>query len=222
MLETVKFKDLIDKCEFEVEIDAPTYCSRCDTGIKLEMLGGFRYNRFGAIVSLCPECNKFSFTDCTLFTNSYSISCNTSVTFPKSWLKKSFSDNILDVSPSFVETYNQAYLAEQFDLSNICGVGYRKALEFLVKDYALRFHPEDQEKIFNMPLAKCISNYIDDEKIKTLAKASAWLGNDETHYVRKHPELNVGNMKLFIDTLVSVLDSNLNYLTAKSFLEENP
>ena len=56
-------------------------------------------------------------------------------TLPK---KKIFSDTIKGVSSSFEEIYNQAYCAEQLSLNQICGTGYRKALEFLIKEYLIR------------------------------------------------------------------------------------
>lgn len=50
---------------------------------------------------------------------------------------KVFSEIINSISPQFVLIYNQAYYAEQTNLDQICGVGYRKALEFLIKDYLI-------------------------------------------------------------------------------------
>lgn len=40
----------------------------------------------------------------------------------------------MQVSPQFVEIYNQAKAAESFQLDQITGLGLRKALEFLIKD----------------------------------------------------------------------------------------
>ena len=57
-------------------------------------------------------------------------------------------------------------------------MGYRKALEFLVKDYAIFLNQEDEDKIKNASLSSCINNYIDNIKIRHLSLASTWLGND--------------------------------------------
>ena len=48
--------------------------------------------------------------------------------------KRTFSNIISELSPNFCEIYNQAYIAEQTNLMQICGTGYRKSLEFLIKD----------------------------------------------------------------------------------------
>lgn len=88
------------------------------------------------------------------------------------------------------------------NLDQIAGIGYRKSLEFLAKDFAIKYNPDDEDKIKNMPLSNCIKTYIDDPRIKNLAEKSIWLGNDETHYVRKHEDRDISDMKQFIDALV--------------------
>ncbi len=92
---------------------------------------------------------------------------------------------IKELSPNFVETYGQAAAAEQYGLNQIAGVGYRKALEFLIKDYCITRHPDKAEEIKGAWLATCIKNYVDDANTKLCAERAAWLGNDETHYVRR-------------------------------------
>ena len=67
------------------------------------------------------------------------------------------------------------------------GIGYRKALEFLVKDYLIQIQEEDSETIKRLELGKCI-NKMSDEKIQILAKGATWLGNDETLYVGIVPD----------------------------------
>jgi hypothetical protein len=53
---------------------------------------------------------------------------------PKKSKSKEFSAEILKVSEAFVKIYYQAAEAEAAELTEICGVGYRKALEFLIKE----------------------------------------------------------------------------------------
>lgn len=103
-------------------------------------------------------------------------------------------------------------------MDSICGMGYRKALEFLVKDYAIFLRPEDSEKIFSLPLAKCIEQHISSPKLNTLAKASVWLGNDETHYIKKHSDYGLPELKAFITAFVTYVDSELALLDADKLL----
>lgn len=47
-------------------------------------------------------------------------------------------EEIKSVSSNFVELYRQASDAESYRLGDIAGVAYRKALEFLIKDYCIK------------------------------------------------------------------------------------
>lgn len=100
----------------------------------------------------------------------------------------------------------KAEQAEAQSLNSIAGVGYRKALEFLIKDYCISNNPSDTSKIEQSPLSFVIENYIDSENIKTLAKAATWIGNDETHYVRKHHDYDCNSLKAFIEVTVRFID----------------
>ena len=121
---------------------------------------------------------------------------------PNIFFKKIFDEQLTNLSPRFDKIYNQALEAESMDLDEIAGIGYRKALEFLVKDYAIRKNPDNEEKIKSMFLSNCINDYIDEPHIKNLAKSSAWLGNDETHYVKKFEDRDINDMKKFIKATV--------------------
>ena len=50
------------------------------------------------------------------------------------WKTEEFSELIDVVSTEFVITYNQAKIAEDLGLEHICGTGYGKSLEYLIKD----------------------------------------------------------------------------------------
>lgn len=72
-----------------------------------------------------------------------------------------------------------------------------------------------------MSLAKCIDNYISDDQLKSLAKASAWLGNDATHYVKKHPQYGNEQLRSFINAFITFIDADLAYKKAQAFLSSN-
>ena len=98
-------------------------------------------------------------------------------------------------------------------------MGYRKALEFLIRDYASLKQPEKRNEILNASLSQCIKNFIDDESVKTLATVSAWIGNDETHYIKKNLDYNIEDMLVFIDVMVSFINTELVILDAQKFTE---
>jgi hypothetical protein len=105
-------------------------------------------------------------------------------------------------SPLFQEIYNQALQAESLKLNHIAGMGYRKALEFLIKDYLINFKEEDAEVIKGKLLGRCIKNHIENENIRELAERAAWLGNDETHYYRTWIGKDINDLKQLIDLVI--------------------
>jgi len=66
-----------------------------------------------------------------------------------------FSDGIKALSPNFVTICSQSAHAEEIKLDQVCGCGYRKALEFLIKDYCISLYPDRTEEIKKLPLGAC-------------------------------------------------------------------
>lgn len=124
--------------------------------------------------------------------------------------KEEFSEDIATISPAFVEIYNQAYAAQQLDLTDICGVGYRKALEFLIKDYIISGKTDESEieAIKSKKLGKCINEDVQDANVKEVAKRATWLGNDETHYVRKWEDKDIHSLVSLIGLVIHWIEAS--------------
>lgn len=99
------------------------------------------------------------------------------------------------VSPRFIEIYRQAEQAAQLGLMELVGMGYRKALEFLIKDYLIAEQPATQIAVEKATLGQCIDNYVQDPRIQKAAKHASWLGNDETHYQRRNATGDLDDLK---------------------------
>lgn len=133
-------------------------------------------------------------------------------------IKVNLPENIEKVSPLFVEIYSQASIAEQERLDQIAGVGYRKAAEFLIKDYVIAKNPNSEATIKQIMLGKVISDYLTDfPKIQALARSVAWIGNDETHYVRRHDDKDVQDLKRFILATAQFIAADYDADEALSF-----
>lgn len=134
--------------------------------------------------------------------------------------KKVFGPIISEISPAFCDIYNQAYAAQQMNLSQICGVGYRKSLEFLIKDYILSFIEEEKKDgIKQKNLSKCIKEDISSPNIKAVAARATWIGNDETHYVRKWEDKDIKDLIGMIELAIRWIESEVE---TKRLLEEMP
>lgn len=121
---------------------------------------------------------------------------------PAHFEPRQFSEKMNEVSPKFIEIFNQAKAAEEYGLNEICGIGYRKALEFLIKDYLIYKNPDQAETIKGMELGNCIANKITDEDIKLAASRCAWLGNDQTHYIQRFEEYDLEILKQLLEATI--------------------
>ena len=128
--------------------------------------------------------------------------------------------NVAALSEDFQEIYRQAHFAEEYGLNEICGAGYRKSLEFLVKDFLVSKAEEygtTKQTILKSSISKCINKYIKDPMTKSVAERAAWLGNDETHYYRKWENKDISDLKTLLRLTINAIE---NQLLAESYENE--
>lgn len=203
-------KNNVDEVDSFIDYEEVNECPICKAKIApIFIASSLDTDSFSSIFYFCRNCKN-------TFVSKYSIYKDQRTTSrtryyrtdtliysePNRFAKQEFDQKISDLSPQFVKIYNQALAAEYSHLDEIAGIGYRKALEFLIKDFAIHEHPDDEETIKAKPLAQCIKTYIANENVTTLAERSAWIGNDEAHYIRKQEDRDVSDMKAFIKAIV--------------------
>lgn len=159
-------------------------------------------------VFLCPnqECERLFIARYAFTKRPNEVSYDLSTCVPVSLITQSQSKTIKQISPDFCAIYKQSDEAEQYGLVLVAGPGYRKALEFLIKDYIKTRLPETdasalakkKELVEKTQLAKCIADFIDNKQIKDISTRATWLGNDETHYVRKWEDKDLKDLKKLI------------------------
>ena len=146
---------------------------------------------------------------------------------------------IARISPDFYAILDQAATAESFGLTLISGAGYRKALEFLVKDYMARELRQQQEELRDngdtegadriheqiLELLRRqlggkhgLISQIGDEKLRVLAERATWLGNDEVHYLQKWDN-RIVELRDLIDLTVAAILNESHY---KALLHSMP
>ena len=203
----------------------PDICPMCKAVISPNPLQGFVYNdpmisfhvereqKAVIIFFFCPKCQKVFSGQYIVGRHGRGYSSNSHFINLHPFLHspKEFSELIQTLSPAFVSIYNQSLQAESEGLSDVAGPGYRKSLEFLVKDFAIRGNPTDEESIKAEMLGGVINKYIDNKKIKTLAEKSVWIGNDLTHYEQRHKSLSLEDMKRFVNAMVTFIESELAF-----------
>lgn len=212
MIKMIQFTDT------SVEFDLPDICPHCGLGIVPNFLGyAHSYERpYVGVIFGCPSCKKISFASYELSVKNSSawtadlnndgnpiISSRIGI-YPQRIYSPKIPDEIKNYYQEFFEIYTQAHIAEQNNLHQITGMAYRKALENLVKNYLIEKFPSLQSEILNEPLGKSISR-IEYPNIQSLARAASWIGNDETHIVKKNSDWKVSDMKGFILALCHLI-----------------
>lgn len=118
-----------------------------------------------------------------------------------------FSTTINAISPKFENIFNEATKAYNMGLTEICGGGYRKALEFLIFDYIVSKNPEDEDRITNIgQLANALACYIHDDLLMKSIEAAAWVGNDTLHYKIKYKDLGIPDLIGYINDVVMAIE----------------
>ncbi len=206
--------------------DLPDTCPTCHNGINPRLMAGVFHGSgltdAAARLEIAFQCTKHQCG--RMFVGTYLHRQAGSDHFfalssvaPWKAKQKRFPDTVEKISPLFVKIYNQAIAAEALRLDQLTGIGLRKALEFLVKDFACREHPDQEDEIRKERFGTCINEYIQDSNVKECAKRAAWLGNDETHYTRKWEDKDINDLKTLVRLTVNWLD---NVLLTRRYIEE--
>ncbi len=197
-----------------VNVDEPSECPICKHSLKPTVLHKALVPDNNSVLSLyvmylCSHCYQpfiCKFSDLkrssdTLKPYTFDSSVLT-LKAPNTFHKKTFEDCINNVSPSFVKIYNQSLEAEHHSLDEVAGIGYRKAFEFLIKDFLINHEHIESSKVTPTSLGTCINTMIDNPQLKTVASRATWLGNDQTHYEQKYTDKDITDLKRLIDLSV--------------------
>ena len=231
MIKIIRASDIENGSKFDFAVNLPKSCPHCGIASQPNILSAHYLERENSIIGKCTV-RIFVIYFCTVcesaFHSVYKVQCSllTDLTYPLD-LTDTYPtfhkpvmhpQKIAALSPRYTDIYNQAFFSEESGLFEICGMGYRKALEILIKDFAIKMHPNDIENIKSKMLGKCIDEYIDNPKIKMLAKASAWIGNDLTHYAVRNGDYSIEEMKNFIAAAEAYINTELEVLDAAAMI----
>ncbi|MBR8701673.1 MULTISPECIES: DUF4145 domain-containing protein [unclassified Fusobacterium] len=207
--------------DYFLEIEKPNICPKCKTGIFpiLDTYSGITHNKLSeeifTVIFLCPNCQEHFVTNYKIiYDNQKQYTINIGYSMNKA-IDKDIPNNIKTLSPKFVEIYEQALTAHENGLNELVGIGLRKSVEFLVKDYLIDAQHLPQKEVEQMFLQNAIQK-LEDNNLTSLAEKIAWLGNDESHYVRKHIEIDnpIDSILRFIKVLYTYLSHKLIVLEA--------
>lgn len=227
MQHKIRLLDIQNRTEGNFEITLPNYCPWCHSKISPSISSQTRYDASNrelpiSLVLLCPSCcNHFLQTYKAISDRNHQI-IELEMSTEKPMPKPSFAypSKIDDISEEFGKIISESSTAEGLGFNHLAGIGYRKALEFLVKDYLIKFVGEDSTEISKLPLSQCIAK-IKDSRMNDLARAATWIGNDETHYVRKHTDKDIEDLKQFLYTLTNLVNFEISISEANKLINNN-
>lgn len=181
-----------------LEVNSADECPICHYGIDLSQNSWWNYHdihsskqeKFNIFsIHICPHCHSGFVTEHHMGVKPNNNGKNNSVlieesqvVYPHSTPDLNIDEQIRKISPRFYDIYRQCLIAKNEGLSDLYGMGFRKALEQLVTDFAINKHPNEKEKILAMSLHNRIESYFRNSDAKTALMACKWLGNNETHY----------------------------------------
>lgn len=110
-------------------------CPVCGKGIQYNCDQDVDYGDLLVQVCRCPLCSE-------VFVLVYEVNNDgdyiSKAKYPPKNFIKEVPESIKDISSRFLTVYDQSERAYNNGLFEICGVGYRKALEILIKDYLIK------------------------------------------------------------------------------------
>lgn len=205
------------------QVYVPDACPICQYGIDMSCCNNHNLHdmhddsKLFNIISIysCPHChNGFVIIHhMQRGKNSY-IEKSQSV-YPPTEFTAQINDDIRNISPVFYEIYNQCMVAKNLGLHQLYGMGFRKALERLVTDFAIKQNSDQVDKILRMSLHDRIKFYFKDSDAKNALMACKWLGNNETHYGNHNSEEDLMLFEELIEDVMYYIHREIRMEKAK-------
>lgn len=194
---------------YKISTEESLECPFCFHQIEIQILSGVYWSKNNNLQLFlkCKKCNN-SFIGYTHYNSGDNIFHISSLTKGNRKTRE-FPPEIKEISEKFVQIYREAESAEQEKLMEICGGGYRKAIEYLIKDYLIKKFSDKEDEIKQKFLGNCINEMIENPKIKEIVQRATWLGNDETHYFREWENKDLQDLKTLIEITIHFISMEI-------------
>jgi hypothetical protein len=215
-VQTINRNVVIGNHGYKVEV--PDACPVCHRHSEIELIRGESTDD-GAVVQVIFRC---AYMKCRQFFFCYygpKPQGSLVAVRPVKPQQSAFSDAVRAISPTFVSVFQEAEEAAANGLNQVAGPGYRKAFEFLIKDYAKSHSPQKAADIEGKFSGAVVNEYVPDKRIQSVAKRCLWLGNDETHYLKKWTQHDVTDLVALIKLVAHWIDIEQ---LSKTYVQQMP
>lgn len=192
---------------FPFKYQKPAICPHCgfgtDATLKEKTFYSFNNGYLLIATCECTACHKNFFFACESISGSYAKMVSM---YPSFQVTPYANEKLAAISQRFIDMYNQALFAEFNQNYELAAIGFRSALEILVKDYAIQELGEPAETVAKQSLCNAIEKYLNLPDLVNTADVVRILGNDYTHYQRKYPEHDFALLKKYMEIFLSRIE----------------
>jgi hypothetical protein len=197
--------------DYNFPLNKPTVCPICNfsedgTIVSRATFGDLNFVFYGVVCYRCTHCFK-------TYIVVYSIDTANKKAdfvdfFPRN--NQEYSNELLQpISPRFISAYNQALRAEERQDIELAAIGYRHALECLIKDFAIKELNLNYDEVVKKSLCDAIKLYLEEKDLVSTADVIRILGNDYTHYERKYPEFDFALLKQYMEIFIKLVETRV-------------
>lgn len=190
-------------------IEIPALCPNCGVGFGPTSVCRNKFSEEGEyfyfFTHKCNICFKYCLT-LQIVSNDRT---RLIAAYPKTQLRQ-FDQLLRDLSPEFIDMYQASLSSEQNGYANLAGIGYRSAMELLIKDYALDFELSSKEDISRLNLNRAIDKFFGNDKNAMIpADVVRTFGNNFAHWDKSEKYADLETLKAYLDLVVQFIYSRL-------------
>lgn len=196
--------------KYNFPLPKPTVCPHCGistdgTGIEYKTFPNDENSVYGVAIYGCTSCLKLYLVVYLLNTIERTTKFIGIYPNPKATYT---NDRVAKLSPRFISLYNQSLLAADSGCKDIAIIGFRTALEVLIKDYLIVEEQQDEKKISSLHLDDAISR-LNQASLINAADVVRFLGNDATHYEKNYENLGYDEAKAYAELFIQQIEGML-------------
>ena len=194
--------------ELSASYQQPAICPHCGIHCDAHVIDKVNFDKkdfqFVFLIFQCTACDK-------IFTATYRVKEQRSeICGITPNVISSYSDELISgISPRFISLYNQALRSKDNKDFDLAAIGYRSAIEVLIKDYAINELNKDENEVSKKKLHDAISEYLPGSDFMNSADVIRYIGNDYTHYDRKYSDLDFGILDTYMDIFIGLIRTKL-------------
>ncbi|MBN2781902.1 MAG: hypothetical protein JXQ66_01530 [Campylobacterales bacterium] len=165
----------------------------------------------GTIINYHKIDIAFHCTNCHhMFIGKYKKLQTNKYTLVDTWPKtlRNINFEIKDISPNFVKLYEESICAYDSELIQLAGIGLKKSLEILLKDFLLHLNQNDADVINKYTLEESMENFNKKINVIEISNINDCMKKSEC-YNTKFEQSDIVRIKALINTISNAIRSQI-------------